>query len=265
MARALRPTAVPITQVTTVVVALAAGVVYGLYIIAVPAWVGLVAVLSALFGMLPVTSDRARLAVAVAEVLLALGLVWLAGEATLERPARLLRDLGWTQALLGLWQCYTHALALVPRARAEKAYGLEAMARWRSGDLRFGLELAERVVVRAQPSWVALVLEAAWPEPRPGPVVDLLDAGPKATRAELESLLERMGNKGGTERSEARWELARLACEVSLEALSRPETDVGGAAASRFVVAAAAVDGDDERMAQIFAALVVPAVANPER
>ncbi len=265
MPRAPQHTGIPITQVATVAVALAAAVVYALNLGTLSMSIGLCALLSAMFGMLPVHADRPRLAVSIGLVLLGLGLVWLANGVEAPRPARLLRDFGWAQALLNLWQCYVHASALVPRKRAAKAYGPEAMARWRSGDLRFGLELASRVVVRAQPSWAALVLEAAWPEPRPAPVADFLQTGPDANEQELRGLLERMGNKGATERSEARWELARLACEVRLEALSRPLDETGGASASRFVVAAASVDGDEDRVAQIFSALVVPAVANPAR
>ncbi|HSQ67791.1 MAG TPA: hypothetical protein VLM85_31485, partial [Polyangiaceae bacterium] len=263
MASAPHTTGVPIAQVATVAVALAAGVVYGLHVVELPVWIGLLAACSALFGMLPVTTDRARLAVAAAVVLLGLGIVWVAAGVEAERTARLLRNLGGAQALLGLWQSYVHGAALRPRSHAADAYGPAALARWRSGDLRFGLELASRVVVRAQPSWVALVLETAWPEPRPAVVAELLSAGPDASEAELRHWLDQMNDKGGTDRSEARWELARLACEVSIEARSRPPGDVGGVAASRFVVAASAVDGDDERMAQIFSALVVPAVANP--
>ena len=138
-----------------------------------------------------------------------------------------------------------------------------ARARWRAGDMRFGVEVARRIVVRAQPSWALLVVETAWPEPRPEVVSELLQNATTATREDLAALLERLRGKGGVgETSEARWELARIACEVVTDVLDRDDpNDVGGPRVARFIVAAAATARDDDDAKRIFAAIVIPAVA----
>jgi len=41
--------------------------------------------------------------------------------------------------------------------RLEVTYDDASRARWREGDVTFGLDLARSIVVRAQPSWAALV------------------------------------------------------------------------------------------------------------
>jgi hypothetical protein len=139
-----------------------------------------------------------------------------------------------------------------PRSRAG-LFGDAGRARWLAGDVRFATELSRRIFVSAQPGWAALVVETAWPEPRPEPVAALLTSAEKASTDDLAELRDRIG--ADTSRSE----LARLACEVIAEARKRESGEVGGDAAGRFVLAAAKVASDDEAAVRIFAALVLPA------
>jgi hypothetical protein len=190
-----------------------------------------------------------------------LGTVLVIGGKT-DHAARVLKNLAWTQAALGAWMTYSATLALsVLKSRPEVAFDDKSRTHWREGDVTFGVDLARRIVVRAQPSWAALVVETAWPEPRPEAADELVKTLSTASHTEITALKEKMTGKGGTSASDARWELARLACDVALETRGRESDDVGGAAAGRFIVQAAKAVRDDEDANRIFSALVLPAVA----
>src|SRR5580693_6886666 len=118
----------------------------------------------------------------------------------------------------------------IPVAKMARApFDDAARTRWRTRDLSFGVELARRIVIRAQPSWAALVVETAWPEPRPEAVTALLEKASEATPADAIAFRESLRGKGGVgETSEARFELARIACDVIADARGQPDpNDVG--------------------------------------
>ncbi len=251
-------------HIALAVVAVAAGGVYAMHMteIAVPVGVAIGVSIGACALLL---TDRApaSASLAISAIIVMLGLaVAVALGQDAGRAGRILRNLGWAQALLSAWVTYATAATQVTPKSAIATFGDESRARWRSGDLAFGVELAGRIVVRAQPSWAALVLETAWPEPRPDAVTELLGVAATASADAARAILERMREKGGTEAADARWALARTACEVVVEARTRAdEDDVGGAAVARLVVAAAKVVRDDEDAVRIFAAVVLPAIA----
>ena len=188
--------------------------------------------------------------------LLGLAVVWGAYGVADEHPRRVMSDLGWAQAALGGWLAYTRITARSRSLGALAQLDDKARARWREGDVAFARELTERIFVSAQPSWAALVLETAWPEPRPEVITELLEKGATASHAEVVGLLERLAE------STPRFELARAVCDVIQEARSRSKGDTGGLAAGRFVVVAAQAMRDDEHAERVFAALVLPAVAH---
>jgi hypothetical protein len=251
-------------QMALAVVAVAAGGVYALHMAEIPPPIGVAIGVSIAASALLLT-DRvsASASIVVSAIIVMLGLavaVALAQDAS--RAGRILRNLAWAQALLSAWVTYTTAATHVTPKSAIATFDDVARARWRSGDLAFGAELARRIVVRAQPSWAALVVETAWPEPRPEAVVELLNVAATASAEDVRAILERIREKGGTEAADARWALARTACEVVLEARGRTdEDDVGGQAVARLVVAAAKVVRDDDAAVRIFSALVLPAIA----
>lgn len=253
-----------LTHIALIVVVLAAGGVYAMNIESVPASVGFSLVVS-LVALLLASLERVPVAAQVAAdaVVLVFGLAVAVAMAQDEsRTGRVLRNLAWSQALLGAWVTYSAAAANSASKRMFATFGDEDRARWRNGDIAFGLELSRRIVVSAQPSWAALVVETAWPEPRPEPVVELLNVAATASGDEIRAMLERIRDKGGTDLAEARWALARAACEVVIEARARDDAaDVGGAAVARLVVAAAKVVRDDEDAVRIFSALILPAIA----
>jgi hypothetical protein len=191
---------------------------------------------------------------------LGIGTVIVVGQ-TNEHAARVLRNLGWSQAALGVWMTYSSVLALQFTRALDVSFDDKSRARWREGDVTFGVDLARSIVVRAQPSWAALVVETAWPEPRPEVVDELVKTMATASATEITAHKEKMHGKGGTSASDARWELARLACDVALEALGREGDDIGGASTGLFIMQAAKVVRDDEDANRIFSALVLPAVA----
>jgi hypothetical protein len=185
---------------------------------------------------------------------LGLVVVWLAqGD---DHARRVLRTLGWTEAALAAWWAYVAGFAASSArngvtARLDEA----ARARWQQGDMTFSLELAARIVVRAQPSWAALVIETAWPEPRPAAVEKLVTTAADAS-GEAAAAMRLM-----IEGDDARAELVRIACDVVREAQGRPAGDCGGPAASRLILKAAEVAQDDAHAVRIFSALVLPAIA----
>lgn len=217
----------------------------------------LAAVLVASIESLP---PRMNVAASAVVVTIGLGTVLVIGQ-TNEHAARVLRNLAWTQAALGVWMTYSAILSLSLTRRLEVRYDDASRAKWREGDVTFGVDLARSIVVRAQPSWAALVVETAWPEPRPEVVDDLVKNLSTAAQTDVTTLKEKMHGKGGTSASDARWELARLACDVVTETRGREGDDVGGASAGRFIVQAAKAVRDDEDANRIFSALVLPAVA----
>jgi hypothetical protein len=247
---------VAIAKLALGMIVVAAGVVYATNMGQLSALVGVVLVASLVLAIVPL---RGRAPIVVAVVIGALGLavVWGAYPMRDEHAGRILRDLGLTQAALGAWLAYATG-ASVSRRAARFVHGDDARKRWREGDIAFGAELARRIVVSAQPSWAALVVETAWPEPRPDAVAEMLAAATKASRVEMATLREGMTG------DDPRLELARLACDVIREAQGRPGEEVGGLAAARFVLAAAQAVRDDEAATRVFAALVLPAVARAE-
>ena len=203
---------------------------------------------------------RMHVAASAVVVTMALGTVFVIGQ-TNEHAPRVLRNLAWTQAALGVWMTYSSVLSLSLTRRLEVRFDDTSRAKWREGDVTFGVDLARSIVVRAQPSWAALVVETAWPEPRPEVVDELVKNLSTASQTDVKALKEKMHGKGGTSASDARWELARLACDVVTETRGREGDDVGGASAGRFIVQAAKAVRDDEDANRIFSALVLPAVA----
>jgi hypothetical protein len=249
-----------LTKLAVLVLALTASGVYAMHMIELSPVVGFALVFTLLSLSIPslggtarLSSPRANAIAAAVIVTLGLALVWATSGQHDERAARIVRDVGWAQTGLGVWLVYSSALAFAITARKSIDYDDAARARWRSGELRFGAELSGRIIVRAQPSWAALVLETAWPEPRPAMVNELLEVTPTG---DVAALRERISDKGGSELAEARWDLARAACDVIVEARGREDVeDVGGLAASRFIVAAARVVRDDEEAARILPAI----------
>ncbi len=251
-----------IVNVVAIGLVLTSGAVFAMNMATVAPSVG-VALAMLLAAMLLATreaSPRVQLAASAVVVSLALGTVFVVGSGN-DRPVRVLRDLAWSEAGLGVWMTYSALIALSFTRRLELAFDDTSRARWREGDVTFGVDLARSIVVRAQPSWAALVIETAWPEPRPEVVGELVKLAATAPSAEVASLKDKMQGKGGTAASDARWELARLACDVVLETRGRESDDVGGASAGRFIVQAAKAVRDDEDAKRIFSALVLPAVA----
>ena len=253
-----------IVNVVAIALVLTSAAVYSMNMRVVAPSVG--AALALMLAAVLVTSieslpPRLNVAASAVVVTIGLGTVLVIGNAT-DHATHVLRNLAWTEAALGVWMTYSAILTLsVLSQRSEVAFDDASRAHWRDGDLTFGVDLARRIVVRAQPSWAALVVETAWPEPRPEAVDELVKTMATAPHAEVASLKEKMHGKGGTSTSDARWELARLACDVVTETHGREGDDVGGAAAGRFIVQAAKVVRDDEDAGRIFSALVLPAVA----
>jgi hypothetical protein len=256
--------AADLTKIAVAALALTSGGVWALHMTELPAMVAVASAGLLLLSIARVTPQSPKggvVAAAAATFALGLLVAWVTAGVG-GRAARVVHDIGWTQAALGAWLVYTTAASTSAGRRARGAFGDAARARWRAGDARFATELARRIVAGAQPHWAALVLETAWPEPRPALVEELLRTATTASPKDVAELRARMADKGGAGIAEARWELARTACEVIEEAGGREDAgDVGGAAASRFVVAAAGAARDDEDAARIFAALVLPAVA----
>lgn len=249
-----------LVRTTVAALALAAGIVYAMNIGVLPAIVGVASGLLLTLALLPVHGVAPSVISAVVTFVLGVMLVGTTGGDAAGHAARIIHDIGWTEAALGAWLAY-HAVSLASAGRrSSAAFGDAARERWRGGDLRIAAELARRVPVGAQAHWVALVVETAWPEPRPALVSELLAQATAASRKDIADLRERMTDKGALGASEARWDLARAGCEVLEEALARTEAhDFGGPAANRFVVAAAKVVRDDEDAVRIFAAVVLPA------
>ncbi len=254
-------------KTAVVVLGLTSGGVYAFHMAELPLMVGLASAFSMMIAVVPVRSTAASIVVAVTIFFLAVMMVLATNGLPDARAVRIVRDVGWTDAALGAWLAYLAASASAAERRASRAFDDAARARWRSGDVRFAAELARRVAVGAEPHWVALVVETAWPLPRPPLAEELLSVATEATATEIAGLRERMETKGGVGPSEARWDLLRAGCEVLAEARgSAPEEHFGGPAASRFVLAAAKVVRDDEDASRIFAALVLPAIgARPHR
>jgi len=249
---------------------LAAGGVYAIHVGTLPGLIGVAIVLSLVATLVPSgglrVSPAVSVVVAVAITGLGLVIVWATSALPLDRSTKLLRDLGWTEVALGGWLVYTSLAARNARAGLVRArFDDAARARWREGDLTFGADLAGRLVVGAQPSWVALVIEVAWPEPRPELVTEFLGVVTSAGLGEIVVIRRRFEERaklvGSGDVAEVRWELARIACDVIREARPRSRDDVGGAAVGRFVVASARVAQSDDDAARIFAALVLPAMA----
>lgn len=218
----------------------------------------LAAVLVASIESLPPKMHVAASAVVVS---IGIGTVLVLGRTNDDHAIRVLRNLAWTQAALGVWMTYTSVLSLSLTRRLEVRFDDKSREKWREGDVTFGVDLARSIVVRAQPSWAALVVETAWPEPRPEVVDELVKNLGAASQTDVAALKEKMHGKGGTSASDARWELARLACDVVSETRGREGDDVGGVSAGRFIMQAAKAVRDDEDANRIFSALVLPAVA----
>jgi hypothetical protein len=253
--------------VHTAVAALAmtAGGVYALHMDRLPVLVGVASATLLGLAVLPLASHvTSGVRVVIGGVTLALGLVlaWAARENGLH-AAQVVRDVGWTVAVLGGWLVYSSGAAL---SGGRRKSGLDdaALVLWRKEDPAFGVKLSRRIVVGAQRHWVALVIETAWPEPRPKLVGELLALAAKGDRAAVAAIHERMQGKTGEGIAEARWELARIGCEVIEDAAAREDEpgDLGGAPAARFIVAAARVVRDDDEASRIFAALILPAIAH---
>jgi len=254
-----------------VLLGLVAACVYAMHMPEVPGIVGVAIAASLIFASMPSANARGAIvppkASAVAAFFIAalgLTIAWATAlHRNDDRTWRVLNDLGWAQAAVGAWYAYSSVVALSFTKMTHVAFGDDERERWRSGDPRFGLELARRIVVRAQPSWAALVIEAAWPEPRPEIVAELLEKAADATREQATALRAELENKGGVgEKSEARWELARVACEVIDGARAQEDpNDVGGPAVARFIAVAATTVRDDDDARRIFAALILPAIA----
>ena len=252
-----------IVNVAAIALVLTSAAVYAMNLPVMAPSVGLaLAILLAAVLVASIDSLPPRMHVAASAVVVAIGLgtVLVIGQAN-GHALRVLRNLAWTQAALGVWMTYSSILSLSLTRRLEVTFDDASRARWREGDVTFGVDLARSIVVRAQPSWAALVVETAWPEPRPEVVDDLVKNLGTAAQADVTALKEKMHGKGGTSASDARWELARLACDVVIETRGREGDDVGGASAGRFIVQAAKAVRDDEDALRIFSALVLPAVA----
>lgn len=237
--------------------------VYALHMGELPVVVGLAAAATLALTTVPlVTRVSPSVHAVVGAAILALGLLlaWSADGAG-RHAARVVHDVGWTDALLGVWLVYASGIATPAGLRAS-VFDDASRARWRSGDIAFGLTLARRIPALAQRPWVALVLELAWPEPRPRRVAELLALAAKGKPEELVVLRERLRDKTGDGVAELRWELARSACDVLEAAASASPGDRGGPVAARFIVAAAKVVRDDAEAERLFAALVLPAVAH---
>jgi hypothetical protein len=249
------------------VLLLTAAGVYAMHMATLAPMVGVAIGLSLLATLVPSggdgrTSRRASVFAAAGLATLGLVIVWATNATQSEQPVGVLRDLGWSQFALGGWLTYSTAVVSSPRSMVHARFDDAARARWRLGDdIVFGADLAGCIMVGAQPSWVALVIEAAWPEPRPATVSELLGVATTANLEQIVAIRARMQDKGGTDIAEARWELARAACDVIREACTRQRDEVGGAAVGRFVMAAARVVRDDADATRIFAALVLPAIA----
>lgn len=249
-----------VVKTAVVALGLTSGCVYGMHMGELSATVGIASALLMMIAVVPVRATVPSVLVGVVTFVLGLMIVLAAGESDIP-PARVARDVGWTQALLAVWLVYHAAATVSAERRSAKAFDETARTRWREGDVRFAAELARRIPMGAISHWVALVFETAWPEPRPAIAAELLETATTAKAEEMIALRDRMEKKGGGD-SEARWDLARAACEVVAEARGADaREDFGGPAASRFVLAAAKVARDDEHASRIFAALVLPAVA----
>ena len=253
-----------IVNVVAIALVLTSVAVYAMNLPVMAPSVGLaLAILLAAVLVVSIESVPPRMHVAASAVVVAIGLgtVLVIGQSNDEHALRVLRNLAWTQAALGVWMTYSSILSLSLTRRLDVRYDDASRAKWREGDVTFGVDLARSIVVRAQPSWAALVVETAWPEPRPEVVDELVKNLSTAPHADVTALKEKMHGKGGTSSSDARWELARLACDVVMETRGREGDDVGGASAGRFIVQAAKAVRDDEDANRIFSALVLPAVA----
>ena len=254
-----------IVNIVALGLVLTSAAVYSMNLAVMAPSVGLaLAIMLAAVLVASIESLPPRLGVAVSAVVVTIGLgtVFVIGDTAPDHATRVLRNLAWSQTALGVWMTYSAILSLsVVSRRVDVVFDDKTRAHWREGDVTFGVDLARRIVVRAQPSWAALVVETAWPEPRPETVDELVKTVATAPRAEVSALKEKMHGKGGTSTSDARWELARLACDVVLETQGREGDDVGGAAAGRFIMQAAKAVRDDEDANRIFSALVLPAVA----
>ncbi len=253
-----------VTKSALLMLLVAAGGVYGVHVATLPPIIGVAIGLSLLATLLPGAMRKARVSVSVvaAAVVTCLGLVmvWATNEVPQDRSTHVLRDLGWAEVALGGWLTYAslvmrRAETMMVHARFDDA----ARARWRQGDVAFGADLAGRLVVGAQPSWAALVVEVAWPEPRPELVTELLERVTTTELGEIVAIRERM-RLAREPTAEARWELACIACDVICEARTRGPDDVGGAAVGRFVLAASRVVRSDDDATRIFAAVILPAI-----
>jgi hypothetical protein len=253
-----------IVNVVAIGLVLTSAAVYAMNLPVMTPSVGLALAMSLAAALVAsIESLPARLHVAASAVVVSIGLgtVLVIGDAH-DHAGRVLRNLAWSQAALGVWMTYSSILSLSVLSRGlEIGFDDKSRASWREGDVTFGVDLARRIVVRAQPSWAALVVETAWPSPRPESVEELVSTLAEAPARDVASLKEKMQGKGGTEAADARWELARLACDVVLETRGREGDDVGGAAAGRFILQAAKAVRDDDDAKRIFSALVLPAVA----
>ncbi|HEY1955216.1 MAG TPA: hypothetical protein VGH28_06375 [Polyangiaceae bacterium] len=250
-----------VVKTAVVVLGLTSGGVYAMHMGDLSPTVGIASALLMMLAVVPVRSTAPSVLVAVTTFVLGLMMVLAANDSAVA-AARVVRDVGWTQAALAVWLVYHAAATVSAERRSAGAFDEAARARWRDGNVRFAAELARRIPKGAIPHWVALVVETAWPEPRPAIAAELLEMAATGQAGEMIALRDRMEKKGGVGPSEARWELARSGCEVIAEARGAdPREHFGGPAASRFVLAAAKAVTDDEAAARIFAALVLPAVA----
>jgi len=237
---------------------------WAVHIDQLPATAGLASGLLLALAALPLMSripPAAYLAVGAATLALGLYLAWVTSNPPDIHAVRVVQDVGWTVAILGGWIVYTNAVGMMAVRRRAEVFDDAARASWRAGDAAYALRLSRSIVVRAQPHWAALVLETAWPEPRPRVVKDLLASPASLGRDELVEIRATLRDKDGEDFVGARWELARLACDVIAEASSRESDETGGPATARFIVAAARVVRDDEEAARVFAALILPAIA----
>ena len=252
-----------IVNIVAVALVLTSAAVYTMNTSHVPPSVGFALALSlasVLIASIESLPPRMNVAVCAVVVTIGLGTVIVLGQPT-DHVTRILRNLAWSQAALGVWMTYSALLTLSVTKRIDIGFDDTSQSRWREGDAAFGVDFARRIVVRAQPSWAALVVETAWPAPRPEIVEELVKVLASAPHDEVGALKEKMKGKGGTSSSDVRFELARLACDVVLETKERDANDVGGHSVGRFIVHAAKAVRDDEDAKRIFSALVLPAVA----
>ncbi len=260
---------IPVAKMALIIVGLVASGVYATHMETISTSVGIALGMSLLLVSVPSVaanrvSTKASIAAALVIAALGLAIAWAtAMHRNTEHASRILNDLGWAQATVGTWFAYSNVVAASVSKIARVPFDDATRARWRAHELSFGVELARRIVIRAQPSWAAFVVETAWPEPRPQAVTTLLEKASEATAEEAIALRESLRGKGGVgETSEARFELARIACDVIADARGQADpNDVGGPAVARFIVAAAGTVRDDDDAQRIFAALVLPAVA----